>query len=822
VTTSPTSISSDAPAPPSATLGVPRGPVGWSLLALVLLTSSVAFVWPEVVRWLGLPLSDRQMAIAASSVHSLMSGPAAVMILRATRSMQGRSRTAWTAIGIGLLTYCVGNAGWTAARLVAEHTADAAVWDGVLLIANVCILIGIVALPPSANRSAPVRHIDTAIMMVGAICLLWALPISSLLRRIEEAAVPGTAGDPSTLGIFAASNVLGLLIAMGALARCRPDARGEVRPTAFAVILAGLGDLVFSVAAPGGYEPLSRLADAFYVAGLTLVLVAGYRLLGPEVRSTKEATACEQRPGRPAVAELATILALLALAVHQQLYRSYSLVSILLGSLLVLLAIARLGQLEFEQRALTRSLRTTADRLYHESRADALTRLGNRLGLDARLGAGLIDAHEGRSAGVSVFYIDIDHFKRINDGLGHHVGDELLIAVARRLVASLGHDVFRVGGDEFVAVRTDLLPEQAEALADAAIDALAPRFVIGDIELNVTASIGLARSVARTDGADRGPDTPGALLQRADLALYRAKELGRARWAVYEPSLQARADERLELQQGLDRAIDDREMELRHQPVVQLASGRMVGLVASLHWHSPHYGVLGPEAFLPAAIEGGLLASLDALLLDELTATLRLIAAGPDPDLWVAIDLSRAEIVHPGLANRIAETVRSTGISPGTLRVRVSEDTIVDDTALGVVRQLSGLGVQLTVTRFGTGPSSLMQLSNYPASTIEVDSSFVDGLGRRRDDTIIVNAVAGLTSDLGLELAASGIDEELQVRMLADMGCAHGTGRLFGEPVSRERFFAGWFHVQHSVSELPGTSARPIHLSSPATVEARP
>jgi diguanylate cyclase (GGDEF)-like protein len=822
VTTSPTSISSDAPAPPSATLGVPRGPVGWSLLALVLLTSSVAFVWPEVVRWLGLPLSDRQMAIAASSVHSLMSGPAAVMILRATRSMQGRSRTAWTAIGIGLLTYCVGNAGWTAARLVAEHTADAAVWDGVLLIANVCILIGIVALPPSANRSAPVRHIDTAIMMVGAICLLWALPISSLLRRIEEAAVPGTAGDPSTLGIFAASNVLGLLIAMGALARCRPDARGEVRPTAFAVILAGLGDLVFSVAAPGGYEPLSRLADAFYVAGLTLVLVAGYRLLGPEVRSTKEATACEQRPGRPAVAELATILALLALAVHQQLYRSYSLVSILLGSLLVLLAIARLGQLEFEQRALTRSLRTTADRLYHESRADALTRLGNRLGLDARLGAGLIDAHEGRSAGVSVFYIDIDHFKRINDGLGHHVGDELLIAVARRLVASLGHDVFRVGGDEFVAVRTDLLPEQAEALADAAIDALAPRFVIGDIELNVTASIGLARSVARTDGADRGPDTPGALLQRADLALYRAKELGRARWAVYEPSLQARADERLELQQGLDRAIDDREMELRHQPVVQLANGRMVGLVASLHWHSPHYGVLGPEAFLPAAIEGGLLASLDALLLDELTATLRLIAAGPDPDLWVAIELSRAEIVHPGLANRIAETVRSTGISPGTLRVRVSEDTIVDDTALGVVRQLSGLGVQLTVTRFGTGPSSLMQLSNYPASTIEVDSSFVDGLGRRRDDTIIVNAVAGLTSDLGLELAASGIDEELQVRMLADMGCAHGTGRLFGEPVARERFFAGWFHVQHSVSELPGTSARPIHLSSPATVEARP
>ncbi|MHB1138417.1 MAG: putative bifunctional diguanylate cyclase/phosphodiesterase [Microthrixaceae bacterium] len=754
----------------------------------------LAYWWPVVATLLGLPLTDHQMAVAGAAVQPPLAALCSILVLRASRALRGRSRTAWTAIGVGLAMYCVGSTGWALTTVMETRQADNLFWDAAFLVSILCVLVGVVALPPSKNRSTHVRHIDTAIVMVAAVCLLWVLPVSSMLRRIDATDagpdVVAASGDALGVTLYAGLNIVVLLLAMGALARCRPDSRGEVRPLVGAVVLAGLGELIFAVSPLGGYSSLARAADACYLASLGLTFVATRRLAGPPIPTPVGADGGTARVRqRPSVAELSALVGLTALAVHQQLYESFSLVTVMLSVVLVALAIARLGQLELEQRTLARSLRTTADRLYHEARADALTGLGNRLGLDTRLSAGLIESRRRHdSPGVSVLFIDIDHFKRINDGLGHHVGDELLVGVARRLVLALGDSVYRVGGDEFVAVRTDLDRDAAELLAEAAVHALRPPFAIEDLELSVTVSIGLARSEPREDGDTREGDSPGALLQRADLALYRAKELGRARWAGYEPSLQARADERLELQQGLDLAIERRELELHHQPVVDLVTRRTVGIVGRLRWRSRH-GLLEPEAFMPAAMEGGLLRSLDDLLLDEVATTLRRIAAEA-PHLWMAIGLTRSEIVHPGLVDRVVETIGAAGAAPDALHIRVSEDTIVDETALGVVRQLSEAGVQLTVTRFGTGPSSLIQLSHYPAATIEVDASFVDGLGRRRDDTIIVTAVAGLTADLGLELAADGIHDELQLHMLADAGCAYGTGRLFGEPSTRDECFA--------------------------------
>lgn len=781
--------------PPDASV---RPPAGVGLVALVATVLAVAIAWPSVIELLGLPVSGLAMKVTGSLTQTVLAGTAATLLIRATWRLAGRERFAWRALATGLALFAAANLGWTAS-IGAEAARTPWIWDTLFLLSQIVLLVGLVALPPSTNRSAPVRQIDTAIVMVGVACLLWVLPISSMLRTLEGTdATHGTLVQ-SSFTFYAAINMLLLVVAFGALTRCRPDRRGEILPIAAATLFSGVADLTLAISPTAGYPALARLADGCYLAGLTIVIVTARRLAGPEIVRPRPAST-EVTLRRPAIAELVTGLALAGLALHQLVWRDASLVSILLGSLLVLLAIARLGQLEFEQRALTRSLRATAEDLYREARSDALTGTGNRLGLEDRLADALAELElQPQRIGISLFFIDIDHFKRINDGLGHHVGDQMLIGVAQRLTDVLGGDVYRVGGDEFVAVRTDLGPVGAEAAATATVAAFEYPFVFDGLELGITTSVGLARSEPRAvrsgddtaDGTDttdaevRTADSADALLRRADLALYRAKELGRRCWAGYEPALQLRADERLDMRQDIEQALGRDELALRYEPVAELITGRTVGYVARLEWRSPRYGVLQPEMFMPAAIEGGLLQQVNYALYTEVLLTLRDIRASDEPDLWLGVDLDQREITHPELRTVLRLVLDGAGAPPGSLHLRVGEDTIVHDAALAAMHELADEGTPLTVTGFGTGPSSLVRLAQYPASTIEVDSSFVDGLGRRRDDTIIVNAVAALTADLGLRLAASGISEPFQVRMLSEIGCADGTGRHVGASVDR-------------------------------------
>ena len=283
------------------------------------------------------------------------------------------------------------------------------------------------------------------------------------------------------------------------------------------------------------------------------------------------------------------------------------------------------------------------------------------------------------------------------------------------------------------------------------------------------------------------------LLRRADLALYHAKELGRNRWAAYAPMLQERADHHLAVQEALSRAVDEGQMDMWLQPVAELATGEIVGARARLRWHSPDFGVLAPEEFLHDAIEGGMLKSLDSLLFRSIAQLLpRLVE---DTGLqWISTTLSRQEVVHPGLVGLVGSTI---GDGLDRLRIEVSEDTIVDDTARKNVEALAALGVHLTVARFGTGPSSMLSLGRYPASTIKIDPSFTAGIGRRHEDTVIVASVAGLGEDLGLELAADGIDEAFQSRMLVELGFTLGEGRLIGEALPAAEFLEREVGRQH-------------------------
>jgi predicted signal transduction protein with EAL and GGDEF domain len=289
--------------------------------------------------------------------------------------------------------------------------------------------------------------------------------------------------------------------------------------------------------------------------------------------------------------------------------------------------------------------------------------------------------------------------------------------------------------------------------------------------------------VAHWSGSEHPVPSAAALLRQADLALYRAKELGRGRWAAFDPAIASRAEHRHQLRQGLQHAAEADELEVHFEPVARLRDHRTVGVTARLMWRSEQYGLLGPEVIGPVAVEGGLVATTTARLFDGVRSALITTAAttsdATGTPLWVGLRLSREELLHPAVSDLISTWVGLPGGDASRLHIDLTEDAMVDDAALELVAGLRQMGVHLTVEQFGTGPSSLMRLSRYPAAAIRVDGSFIEGLGRRRDDTVIVTAVAGLSTELGLELSADGIDEEFQATYLEGLGFTTGRGRLF-------------------------------------------
>lgn len=738
-----------------------------TLAPAVLLVSSVVIA-------LGGPGVEHGTATTVTWIHAVVATTAAALVVRATTRLKGRQRVAWTAIAVAAVLDAGIDLMWAARYAVGRPDGTTPTWIAASTVANVVLVLGVIALPPTTRRVTRSVRLDVAIMMTAATCLLWVLPIDNLLRDATD--------GKQTLGFVAlcAIKVLTVVVAMAALVRCRPDTHDEIRPIAFWCILLGLADLMSASARSRGYPMSDRFADSLYIAGSMCVALSGWRLSRPPRPPIEQVPGAEsRRVHRLAPPETVTVVALVALALHGQFVGSSPAVTLALGALLVLLAIVRLGLLEHEQRELVESLRRYARTLHKHARVDALTGLGNRLALDERLQS-LEWRSGGPSAGVAVFFIDVDHFKRFNDGLGHHVGDRLLVEIAGRLRDVLGPGVHRVGGDEFVAVCAHTDARAAELLAqDVVTIARAPVYVDGH-ELRSTVSVGLSHLDSRPGPADAAT-LADTLLRRADLALYSAKEQGRNRWEKYDPLLQHRSDERMRVQQGLHRAVELGEIEIHYRPVVELETRRTVGASASPRWCSPDHGVVLPATFMPAVLDGGLLPQIGSCLFEDIARRLRGSDELGGSLQWISTPLDREEIVHPGLVERVVEAFDLFRADLRRLRVEVTEATVLDNAAIAVLEELGELGVQLTVHRFGTGPSSLLNLGSYPASTISVDASFVEGLGRRNDDTVIVRVVAGLTVDLGLELAAEEVREEFQAQMLAGVGCALGHGPLFGD-----------------------------------------
>ncbi|MEA2488112.1 MAG: hypothetical protein QOF16_1766 [Actinomycetota bacterium] len=423
--------------------------------------------------------------------------------------------------------------------------------------------------------------------------------------------------------------------------------------------------------------------------------------------------------------------------------------------------------------------------LRHLAFHDPVTGLANRALFGDRLEQALrrIERSNGTAA---VLFCDLDHFKTINDSLGHSVGDQLLGVVAKRLTGAIrpGDSVARLGGDEFAVLLEDLTGDsQAAAEASEIATRLlseihAPWKVAGD-ELAITASIGIALCSGENSVSD--------LLQRADSAMYEAKRQRRGSWRLYEPKMHAAALERLRLTSDLKRALERDEFFLVYQPIVELPIGNIVGAEALLRWQHPDLGLVPPLDFVDIAEASGSIVPLGAWVLNEACRQGRVWEeANPDRRFTVSVNVSSRQIQQGDFTATVVKALHDSGLSPGRLVLELTESVFLQEpeSVRAALMELKGLGVRLAIDDFGTGYSSLSYLQDLPVDIIKVDKSFVDHLGST--ESSVVSSIFDLVKDLGAVAIAEGIERSTQVAELDSLGCEMGQGFHFARPMSAD------------------------------------
>ena len=416
---------------------------------------------------------------------------------------------------------------------------------------------------------------------------------------------------------------------------------------------------------------------------------------------------------------------------------------------------------------------------YHATH-DALTSLPNRTLFDDRLAGAL--KHSARQGDmVAVLFLDLDRFKIINDTLGHSIGDALLIALSRRLRASVREEdtVARMGGDEFIFVLRGLRSaEDAVKPAQKILEAIRPPFHIHGHELYVTASIGIGLYPGDGLGSDQ-------LLKCADMALYRAKERGRNRVQLYNPALNVRVVEQMVLEKHLRRALEQDQFELVYQPQVALDSGQVVGVEALLRWRHPELGLVSPDDFVPLAEENGLIEPLGLWVLRTACTQYRAWRADHLPGLRLAVNMSARQFQRSGLEARLREVLGETGMDPRALELELTESVLMQegDSTAALLESLSACGIGLALDDFGTGYSSLSYLKRFPIRRVKIDRSFVRDINTNEGDAALARAVIAMAHGLGVEVLAEGIESLEQLAKLRRYGCDEGQGYFLGRPV---------------------------------------
>ncbi|PHS69774.1 MAG: diguanylate cyclase/phosphodiesterase [Methylophaga sp.] len=411
---------------------------------------------------------------------------------------------------------------------------------------------------------------------------------------------------------------------------------------------------------------------------------------------------------------------------------------------------------------------------------DSLTGLANRAVFHDRLGHA-IDKAQRNSGRIALFFLDLDHFKNINDSLGHKAGDLLLCEVASRLQDSVRADdtVARLGGDEFTIILEDVTSARYVAkVAEKILDVISQSFVLETTEVNVSPSIGI--SLYPADGRD-----VDLLLRNADAAMYYAKESGRNNFQFYSAEMNAQAAERLAMETSLRHAMEQNEFYLHFQPQINLRTGRIAGAEALLRWSSEQWGAISPAQFIPILEDTGLINEVGEFVIRQACEAYMLLKDKLEPDFQLAVNLSGRQFKGGTLARFVEKVLTDTGMSANNLELEITESILMDDADLAIktLTELNELGVTLAIDDFGTGYSSLSYLKQFPLDVLKIDRSFVRDVNEDADDAAIVDAILAMSKRLGLDVVAEGVETAGQLEFLQAHDCQRVQGYYFSKPL---------------------------------------
>ena len=459
----------------------------------------------------------------------------------------------------------------------------------------------------------------------------------------------------------------------------------------------------------------------------------------------------------------------------------------------------RISRLRERLRSSNEELRSALGAVRQMATHDHLTGLPNRVLFNEELQRALARA-ERHTRPVTLFFMDLDRFKNINDTLGHQFGDRVLQEAARRLAGCVreGDIIARLGGDEFVLLVEELGdPVALTEIAKKLLGAVADLGRIDGQELNISLSIGICAYPA--DGRDAK-----TLLAGADIAMYRAKDQGRNGFCFYSAELQSHTPEKLALEAGLRHGLEREEFRIHYQPKIDMASGAITGVEALLRWQHPEKGLLLPDKFIYLAEETGLIIPIGLWTLREVCMRVRAWKDAGLPRMPVAVNLSACQFGQEQLVPQLAEIIRSTGIEPGILELEITESMVMHDPdqAVKLMHNLRAMGVRLTMDDFGTGYSSLGYLKRFPINSLKVDRSFVRDLPHSTDDIAITRAVIAMAHSLQMNVIAEGVELKEQFDVLLNEGCDEFQGYLCRPPLTEDDLIR---FVRQSAAERSGS-----------------